>query len=151
MCPDVFLELTSRNRPLMPRTQMLQALRMLCKGCYHISIVVAFRMDGRKRFECATCGHAFLSFMANGGKKSPFSKNIRIHVDGLAFWVCARSQEVWLGCIHKTYVKLWHVPVSVLRTLRNYDGDGMYRIVRKKTSKQNRFNERDHTWIALFC
>ena len=85
----------------------------------------------------------FFFFMENGGKKSSWSKNIQILVDGLAFWVCARSQEVWLGCIHKTYVKLWHVPVSVLRTLRNYDGDGMYRIVRKKTNKQNRFYEKD--------
>ena len=62
MCQDVFLEWTSRNRPLMPRPQTLQALRMLCKGCYHISIVVAFRMDRRKRFEYVTCRHVFSFF-----------------------------------------------------------------------------------------
>ena len=69
------MELTSRNRPLMPRTQILQALRMLCKGCYHISIVVAFRMDGRKRFECATCGDAFSFFYGKRRRKiSVFKK-----------------------------------------------------------------------------
>ena len=75
MCPDVFLEWTSRNRPLMPRTQILHALRMLCKVCYHISIVVAFRMDGRKLFECATCGHAFSFFYSKRrGKNLRFQK-----------------------------------------------------------------------------
>ena len=59
----------------MPRTQTLQALRMLCKVCYRISIVVAFRMDGRKRFECATCGHAFSFFYGKRREKiSVFKK-----------------------------------------------------------------------------
>ena len=56
----------------MPRTQILQALRMLRKGCYHISyisIVVAFRMDGRKRFEYATCGHVFSFFYGKRREK----------------------------------------------------------------------------------
>ena len=44
---------------------------MLCKGCCHISIVVAFRMDRRKRFEYATCRHvfSFFFFMENVIKK----------------------------------------------------------------------------------
>ena len=48
---------------------------MLCKGCYHISIVVAFRMDRRKRFEYATCGHAFYFFYGKRRQKiSVFKK-----------------------------------------------------------------------------
>ena len=32
---------------------------MLCEGCYRLSIVQRFCMDGRKRFEYSTCGRVF--------------------------------------------------------------------------------------------
>ena len=35
--------------------------RMPCKGFYRIAIVQLFRVDGRKRFEDATCGRVFFS------------------------------------------------------------------------------------------
>ena len=71
------LSKSTTNAPSTDTTRL--ALRMLCKGCCHISIVVAFRMDRRKRFEYATCRHVFSVFfffflMENGGEKSTLSK-----------------------------------------------------------------------------
>ena len=34
---------------------ILLTLRMLREGCYRFYIVLRFRVDGRKRFEYATC------------------------------------------------------------------------------------------------
>ena len=78
--------------------QILQALRMFCKGCYQISMVLAILMDKRKRLEYNTStssqGRSLGTRLTirvdafnfeNGGKISVFKKNIRIRVDGALF------------------------------------------------------------------
>ena len=52
---------------------ILLTLRMLREGCYRFYIVLRFRVDGRKRFEYATCERV-LSFQKTEDKNSPFSK-----------------------------------------------------------------------------
>ena len=62
---------------------ILQALRTLCEGRYRISVYrfgVFIRVDGRK-LKVSNMLRLDAYVFANWGKKCPFSKNIKIHVD----------------------------------------------------------------------
>ena len=51
------------------------ALRMLCKGCYRISIVLAFLHERAKTNQiCSVANPRPPTLFLNGGKKSPSSK-----------------------------------------------------------------------------
>ena len=71
------------------------SMRMLCKGCYRISIVLAFSYGRAKTVQIR---HVWTHFFENGIKKSPFFKqylDTRGHPspDGLALETCFYGQR----------------------------------------------------------
>ena len=97
--PVARLYLTKNEAPEEEAVQI--ALRTLCKGCYRISKVFVFFMDGQKSFKYAICGRAF-SWTQR--------KNLSLHKypdTRLDCLFIKSSQDIYsAGCYR--FVFLWH-------------------------------------------
>ena len=80
------------------------ALRMLCKGCYHISIVLAFSSGQAKTISIRCGGHVFLE---NGEKISFFQKYPATFGQGLKLtFSCWKLREVKITTIFRRSTKM---------------------------------------------
>ena len=80
------------------------ALRMLCKGCYHISIILAFSCGQAKTIPIRYGGHVFFE---NGEKISFFQKYPATFGQGLKLtFSCWKLREVKITTIFRRSTKM---------------------------------------------